>query len=365
MQLAAASAAEGVRYIRRPGDLPVGRMTVVSDITGTNEVWVFDEDGSTRQLTKARLVRRVKVWGTVGQRRKDGTMGERKVPSLSGAYVNEAALSPNGEWVAYGLYNAPHHAIEIWVVRADGKQEPTLLTTGHSDFDPFWFLDSKRIGFERVRDVGDGSADDIYVVDREKKGPEQLLASLGDDWKIVKMACSPDGKTIVIERFGPMPPEGGLVCRFHSLWTLDVESGKTSKLPLKGESFWRPAWFPDGSGIVYLALKHVEAPWELRKCRPDGSGEECLFSSLDDLDDPTVSPDGRYVAFSREMWLWGPSRIRVLEIATGRLSELATSRVHTLIPKEHPSWESPSWGPMPAEAGQDTEEQTGPESKAE
>lgn len=365
VQLASAHAAEGVRYITCPGGLPAGRMAVVSDITGTSEVWVFDEDGATRQLTKARLIRPVTVWATAGHRRRDVSWEERKVPHLGGAYVREATLSPDGEWVAYVLYNAPHHAIEIWVVGADGEAEPVMLTTGHSDFDPFWFPDSKTIGFARVRDVDDRSVDDIYVVDREKKEPERLLASLGDDWNIVRMACSPDGKTIILERFCPLPPGGGLICRFHSLWTLDVESGKAAKLHMKGESFSRPAWFPDGSGIVYCALQHAEASWELRKCRPGGSGEECLFSRPHYIPDClTVSPDGRYVAFVHDTWA-APSTIRILEIGTGRLSELSTSRLYALIPKERPSLKSPSWGPMPAEAAQDTQEQVRQEGEAE
>jgi Tol biopolymer transport system component len=217
-----------------------------------------------------------------------------------------------------------------------------MLTTGHSDFHPCWLPDSRTIAFTRNRKVGDGTAHDIYVVDREQNGPARLLARLGDDWTIVQMACSPDGKTILLERFGPLPPEGGRIRLFHSIWKLDVESGEVVELPLEGESFACPAWFPNGSAIVYCAIKGRDMPLEIWKCRPDGSGQECLLPdprySPEDL---TVSPDGKHVAFVHGPGFGDDETIYMLDIARGK--------ARALTPEKGESWQSPSWGPLPVQ----------------
>ena len=53
---------------------------------------------------------------------------------------------------------------------------------------------------------------------------------------------------------------------------------------------------PDGEWIVYSGL--TSAGWRLRRMRFDGAGKRSLGSSGFEENDPAVSPDGRYVAFS-------------------------------------------------------------------
>ena len=57
-----------------------------------------------------------------------------------------------------------------------------------------------------------------------------------------------------------------------------------------------PIFSPDGEWIVYSGL--TTAGWRLWRMHPDGAGKRSLGSSGFEENDPAISPDGRYVAFT-------------------------------------------------------------------
>jgi TolB protein len=56
-----------------------------------------------------------------------------------------------------------------------------------------------------------------------------------------------------------------------------------------------PAFAPSGDWIVYSAQQRGR--WRLWRMRPDGSGKLPLGEGTLDEHEPSVSPDGRFVAF--------------------------------------------------------------------
>ncbi len=294
--------------------IPVGRMAIISHLTGRGEVYVLGEDEELRQITNVAAIRK-------------GT---------EFACVFEVALSPDGKWVAYSLRNPQYEGWGIYVASADGRGEQRRLTAGGFDRDPCWSPDSKMVAFERLDNQNESRADRIWVVNREEPDSEKLLAKLDrEPFSVVRLAWSPNGGTIILERFDK-PGEIGMLT--HSLWSVDVGSGTVARIPIDAHSVGGPAWFPDGSHIVYCAVKTSHEQWKLYVSRPDGSEERLLLARAYSIEDPTVSPDGRYIAFTHEFGraYSGKYRIGIYDIETELVREITSA--------SNVSWESPSWG---------------------
>jgi dipeptidyl aminopeptidase/acylaminoacyl peptidase len=79
-----------------------------------------------------------------------------------------------------------------------------------------------------------------------------------------------------------------------------------------------PAWASDGT-LVYAA---PFAPFELRSVRSDGTHERTLLRSETDVENPTLSPDGRLIAFdlpsADEVWIANRDGSDPHRIAAGR-----------------------------------------------
>lgn len=323
--------------------LPVGRIAAICDLTKWNEVYVLEREGELRRITNVEAISGGIVWSEGRYRRSDGTWETRRIPSSDRASVFEVALSPDGAWLAYTLSRPGTQAWEIWIASAEGKGEPYRLTGGGLDRNPCWSADSNTIAFTRTRKVNGWRAEDIYVARRDEPDSEQLLANLGDQWDIINLAWSPDGETIVLERLDPLPdpipPEGAHLKR--SLWSLDVASREVAGIPVAAESAACPAWLPDGSRIVYAARRTRGTAWQICTCKPDASDEEILVGAPYSGVHPTVSPDGRHVAFlsdfrSYRRWCY---RIHIVDTETEKVS--------VLTPMRRVSWKSISWSSRP------------------
>ena len=106
--------------------------------------------------------------------------------------VAEAAISPDGKWVAYTVavpdMEANRNASNIWLVATSGG-EAIQLTQSGKDSSPVWSPDGKTIAFISSRS-GDGQ---VYLLSMEGGEPHPLTKlSTGADLAI----WSPDGKTI-------------------------------------------------------------------------------------------------------------------------------------------------------------------------
>ena len=117
-------------------------------------------------------------------------------------------------------------------------------------------------------------------VRRAGETPRQVTPGPAD----AQPTWSPDGKRLVYTRLdartGPV------------LHWLDP-SGDGAGSYGRGRS---AIFSPDGEWIVYSGL--TSEGWRLRRMRFDGAGKRSLGSSGFEENDPAVSPDGRYVAFS-------------------------------------------------------------------
>jgi hypothetical protein len=80
-----------------------------------------------------------------------------------------------------------------------------------------------------------------------------------------------------------------------------------------------PEFSPDGAYLYYSAPDN-DGVNRIYRVAGDGTGDAMLMTPGDTADAPTLSPDGRFLAFASNTWL------KVLDLQSGGVTKLATSR---------------------------------------
>jgi dipeptidyl aminopeptidase/acylaminoacyl peptidase len=251
--------------------------------------------------------------------------------------VSNAQISPDGAHIVYTRQQA--NKIEdrwdssLWIMNANGSQH-RFLTKGS---DPRWSSDGKRI---------------LYINDGEPRGPQIFVRWIDVDGpatqvthateKVADARWSPDGKSIAFSMFVPekdtwkisMPPapEGAkwtgsprVVETLHyrqdrvgfledghtQLFVVSADGGAprqiTSGKWSAGAGELRGAvsldWTPDSKAIVFEAARSTEADLQYETSEllvadiASGAIRE-LVAKPGAWGDPTISPDGKTVAFT-------------------------------------------------------------------
>ncbi len=259
------------------------------------------------------------------------------------------AWSPDGNSIAY---SARVHGVRQLFVRAIGGRQAAQLTTSSKDcYDPFWSPNGESI---------------YYLTDRSLWS---VPASGGTPQAVTKdvdaAAIHPDGKTLAFARddklwlaalhggpakqFWPGPlaptvpettmrfsPDGSwLAFDNGTVWAFTYPSGKPRKLYTGTENgnyggVIGLSWFPDSRSL--LVARNSASDSLIRLAVPDGT-RQTIYSTGPSLMAPSVSPDGKRIAFSAGHYEWN-----IVEIG------LTDGGVHTVIENGDTNV-SPDWAP--------------------
>jgi len=267
------------------------------------------------------------------------------------------AWSPDGKSIVYGA--RVHGVLQVFV-RGIGSPDAAQLTKASEDcVDPFWAPDGELIYYLTARTLRTVPA---------SGGADQLVLEHVD-----AAALHPDGKTFVIARDGKLwlaPVRGGPLKEFWpgpliapvpftnmrfspdgsylafnnttTVWLFPYPSGKPRILyavPADGRDSGRDiggkgvGWFPDSRSLV--VSQSGTTPGLIRLDIGDGT-RQTLYSTDSRLLNPSVSPDGKRIAYSTGDVEW-----EVVEVG------LADGVVHTLTGSgEQNRW--PEWAPSGA-----------------
>lgn len=174
--------------------------------------------------------------------------------------------SPNGEAIAF-LSNRSGEKPQIWLLSVNGgeAQQVTHLEEGVNEFN--WSADGKRIVF---------TAEEI----EEKEENEDVFVT-------TRLRYKANGE--------------GFRNGYSHVWIVDLETNETEKLTSGSYNYHSPAFTPSGAEIVYLASKNEDREWvnlsSLYLYDLKSKTEKKIYHGKGPVLDPSVSPDGKQVAF--------------------------------------------------------------------
>jgi Tol biopolymer transport system component len=234
--------------------------------------------------------------------------------------ASQPAWSPDGKSLAYlSMVDGQLHLF----VRGVTAAQSTEVTSQPADgLAPFWSPDGFRIYFGRASDgrlLSVGAAG----------GEPQLVRIEGEEdarGRITRACITPDGRTIVVA--------GGAVGRMR-LWTVDTRSGQTR--PLTPAELPNPlvivqalAFSPDGATLAMFASTTAAnqsrgiwlVPW------PEGPARHLLPESPYLASTYSIGwmPDSRRIVMSGTPLSGGTSRLLMVRTDTGTLSTLTGAR---------------------------------------
>lgn len=178
-------------------------------------------------------------------------------------------------------------------ISAQGKLTAMAIqrVTNVIDSYPMPSPDGSKIAFQSNRS-GDM---EIFVMNTDGSNLQQLTHSGGFDGGPI---WSPDGKKIVFPSERDQDPE---------IYIMDADGTNQKRLTNTPGDDSHPHWFPDGSRIVFNSPRtspDLKADWgkqwhEIFSMKTDGSDVKQITSFKTVCTYPSVSPDGKKIAFRR------------------------------------------------------------------
>ncbi|MFO7866920.1 MAG: S9 family peptidase [Candidatus Aminicenantes bacterium] len=147
---------------------------------------------------------------------------------------------------------------------------------------------------------------------------------------------SPDGKSVVFTlRTTDMENNRGRT----NLWLLDMDSRQTRLLTTHQESDFNPRWSPDSRYVWFLSTRSGSS--QVWRIRAEG-GEARQMTDLPlDAGNLLVSPDGRTIAFTLDIFLSHPSPGETREELDRRKNRKASGQVYNQLFIRHwDTWEN-------------------------
>jgi dipeptidyl aminopeptidase/acylaminoacyl peptidase len=295
-------------------------------------------------------------------------------PSDLGAYrsVSAVAVSPEGDRVSYvvSAIDMPgnRYRSSLWLAPADGSSPPRQLTAGESDQGPAWSPDGRFLAFASERGATD-MKHSLHVLPVDGPGEIITIGTSSEDF--TSLSWAPDGRTIAYLQRAPTadakisddqarPPrritrfftrldgEGWTYDRPTHLWVVPVDGSLAARDLTPGEyEFSSFNWLHDGQGLVCAGCAHEgwdrDLETHLHTVTLDGTRRQITSGPMMG-DAPSVSPDGRQVAFvgnDNPRSYPQNGRLGVLDLGTGERRWLETGFDRTWNP--YPSPGVPKW----------------------
>ncbi|MBI2404546.1 MAG: S9 family peptidase [Gemmatimonadetes bacterium] len=244
--------------------------------------------------------------------------------------VRDVQISPEGEWVAYvvGTLDSARDRsnTDLYMVSWDGSRTVQLTFTPEGESSPRWSPDGKYLSLVASRGES-RSGGQIWLLDRAG-GEAQKLTDLKsgvsdyqwspDSKRIVIVAQDPDSaaqaggdsarsrtaKPIVIDRYQfKQDGQGYLGNRRSHLYLFDVATKKPEQLTSGRYNENNPSWSPDGRFIAFVSERAPDpdrvndANIYVLEARAGAEPRQLTSWPGPDGGRPTWSPDGKWVAY--------------------------------------------------------------------
>jgi len=172
----------------------------------------------------------------------------------------------------------------VLVERSGGVQEIGSDTAFY--YGPRFSPDGRRVAVARYGDIQNLSNPDVWVLDLEQHTRTRLTFDTTASWPV----WTPDGRRVAYRR--ARAGAGGV------FWIPADGSGAPESLMTSAGNWFPTGFTPDGRGLVYHGVAPQGSMAEIgtSSVTGDRSGHQLLASAFHNYD-PSVSPDGRWIAY--------------------------------------------------------------------
>lgn len=246
--------------------------------------------------------------------------------SLALKSVSAPRISPDGRWVVYSLSewdkDKNQRTSHLYVVPAQGGKAVRLTNGEKGESGAVWSPDSTIVAFLADRETGAGASKGVQAWAIRIQGGEAWQLTQ-EESAVSGLAWSPDGTRLAYvvkdapkdkaerekrkkEKLDAIEVEQGL--EYRHLWTVEVESGKKSRLTEGSFSAGGPVYSPDGKWIAFTQSTEGVNETSYRDISEDrrtdiyvvaaagGAARRITDSPAADTD-PSWSPDGKRLVY--------------------------------------------------------------------
>lgn len=257
----------------------------------------------------------------------DGGSEQKLINRKRPGFLSRPAWSPDGRviiCVAGSVTDAGRQVDLVEVSVADGAEKPITSQRWKFAGRVAWLSDGSGI-LTTVSDYAFGPYQ-IWHASYPSGEVQRVTADLSN---YRSMSLTSDSKNLVAVQSDVRPyvwvaPEGG------ARYAQQVTSG-----PGTGNDYWGFSWTPDGRIVYVSTLSGNQDIWIMNA---NGSGRKQLtFDAHSDFD-PSVSPDGHFIAFASERS--GNTKIWRMDTDGGNVKQLTTGSAADFLPNYSPDGHS-------------------------
>jgi serine/threonine protein kinase len=262
--------------------LSAGRTITVGFNTGVLHEFALAADG--RRLLVAAVEESLNLTRVALAAGGAGVSGPEEELSSGRVRDRYPMFSPDGRRIAVGSNRLGD--AELWVVELGSTRRRRVELPGNASawtMQACWAQDGAHLTV--LRFLHDGRANWWYVA-LDGSSAEELIAPRQSVTGMFPCAFSPDGRRLVFAHL-----EG----QYNQLFLLDMESRKEQQLTDSPSHKYDAAWSPDGRWIAFSANANASTGQQAWRIPSAGGQEERLTSTSERIRHLSYSPDGAWL----------------------------------------------------------------------
>jgi TolB protein len=226
-------------------------------------------------------------------------------------------FSPTEQQITYMAYY--HNKPRVYLYDIDSGRQEKLGDFPGMTFAPRFSPDGNKV----VMSLSKNGNSDIYTMDLRNHGVSQLTH---DNSINTAPSYSPDGKYITFEsdRSGS-----------QQIYVMNSDGSGAHRITFADGHYANPVWSPRGDLIAFT--RYYQNQFYIGVIHPDGHGERLITQGYD-VEGPTWAPNGRVLAYFKELPTGWNKTGRSAQLYTIDLTGFNEMKVNTPLDASDPAW---------------------------